>query len=442
MSLSGNASVPSNFQRFQTRETSFSIMGPVTKGLVSTRDGAPPPVIRLRQNEPAVIDLTNGLEDYTTMHWHGIRLPNDMDGVPYLTQFPIIKNETFRYAFTPPDAGTYWYHPHCMTMRQMAHGMTGVLVVEEKDDPGFDDDIVLNLKDFRLNGAGELLPFFTKRGAARGGTFGTVRTANWMRNPEYNVPAGGLVRLRIAATDTTRVYRLALPGLKGRVIAWDGHPVREVVPWPTPEKPLWLGPGQRVDMAVIMPEEEGVLASLDGQFGQKSEALASFRTIGATQKRNLQDLLPLPENPLVWPDLDSAEIHEFVFGWSPDGNGQDNGFCGSFGVTFWSINRTPWPGDAVSNTGPLADLKLGNSYILRLRNESPNLHPVHLHGLAFYPLRSNLRVLSKNWTDTILLLKNETIDIALNADNPGDWAFHCHVIEHQKTGLSGFLRVS
>ena len=96
----------------------------------------------------------------------------------------------------------------------------------------------------------------------------------------------------------------------------------------------------------------------------------------------------------------------------------------------------------MKNVGPVADLKLGKSYVLRLRNDSPNMHPIHLHGLAFLPIRSNKRRLARNWTDTILLLKNETIDIALKADNPGDWALHCHVIEHQKTGLAGYLRVA
>ena len=86
-------------------------------------------------------------------------------------------------------------------------------------------------------------------------------------------------------------------------------------------------------------------------------------------------------------------------------------------------------------------MKTGKSYVLRLRNESPNLHPIHLHGLVFLPLKSNLRTLPPLLTDTMLLLKDEVVEISLVADNPGDWAFHCHVIEHQKTGLTGFIRV-
>ena len=427
--------------QIRSRTTSYAFGKPVTEGVISLLDNAPPPVIRLRQNEPAVIDLTNGLDEYTTMHWHGIRLPNEMDGVPYLTQFPLIKDETFRYTFTPPDAGTYWYHPHCMTMSQMALGLTGILIVEEPQDMGFDEDLALNLKDFRLDAEGRLLPYFTARGAARAGTLGNTQTTNWQINPVYDVPAGGLVRLRIAVTDTTRIYKLVLPDLPGKIIAWDGHPVNEAVPWPTKEVPLWLSPGQRVDIALRVPEDEGVYIPLSGLFGQTLRSIATLRSVGRSLKRDLAELGPLPANPVAHPDLASAGVHELLFGWSPEGKGQNNGLCGSTGYTFWSIDRKPWPGDAVKNVGPVAELKLGKSYVLRLRNDSPNMHPIHLHGLVFMPIRSNKRRLARNWTDTILLLKNETIDIALKADNPGDWAFHCHVIEHQKTGLAGYLRV-
>lgn len=166
-----------------------------------------------------------------------------------------------------------------------------------------------------------------------------------------------------------------------------------------------------------------------------------LRSVGADLKRDIADVKPLPRNPFAHPNVKEAEVRDIVFGWSPEGEGSNNGLCGTFDYTFWSINRSPWPGDVVSGIAPVAELKQGRSYILRMRNESPNLHPIHLHGLVFKPLRSNLRTLPANYTDTILLLKDEVVEVALLADNPGDWAFHCHVIEHQKSGLSGYIRV-
>ncbi|WP_413204526.1 multicopper oxidase family protein [Rhodospirillum sp. A1_3_36] len=427
--------------RLTIQTARYALSDAPTEGMVSLSPDAPPPVLRVRQGEVFSVDVTNTLADMTAMHWHGLRVPNKMDGVPYLTQFPIGQDETFRYAFTARDAGTYWYHPHCNTMEQMARGLTGVLIVEEAEDPGFDEDLPINLRDFRLGKDGQFIDLYTARGAARSGTFGTVMTSNWQREPLYDLPAGGLVRLRLVVTDTTRVYQIHLPKVEGQVIAMDGHPLEEALPWPTAEAPLFVGPGQRVDLAIRMPGEEGTeIVVLNTQPGGP-RTLARLRAKGQDAGRHLAELKPLAPNPLSRPVLDSAELIEFVFGWSPSDTPPNNGFCGSLGYTFWSINRVAWPGDAAGG-GPLATLERGKSYILRLRNESPNDHPIHLHGLTFLPLKSNLRPIASNWTDTALLLKQETIDIALVADNPGDWAFHCHVIEHQKTGLTGYLRVT
>ena len=421
---------------------SFTLRDQTTTGMVSVSPDAPPPVLYGKQGEVMRLSVRNTLPDYTAMHWHGLRIPNGMDGVPYLTQMPIGPDEVFEYEFTPPDAGTYWYHPHCMTMEQMAHGLTGVMVIAEAEDPGFDSEQVINLRDFRLDDNDQFLPAYTARGAARAGTFGNVPTANWLTQPVYNHTAGGLVRLRVVNSDTTRIYKLHLTGAEARIIAWDGHPVEIDLPMPSAEEPLLVGPGQRVDFAVSMPDGEGQTVDLMAKLpGRPPRPMAKLRATGRSVARDLRDLRPLPDNPLAKPDLTRAEVHEFVFGWTPEGGAPNNGFCGSLGYNFWSINRTPWPGDAAQDVGPLATLELGKSYVLRLRNESPNLHPIHLHGLAFLPLTSNQRKLPPLMTDTMLLLKDEVVEIALVADNPGDWAFHCHVIEHKKTGLTGFIRV-
>ncbi|UWQ41706.1 multicopper oxidase family protein [Leisingera aquaemixtae] len=429
-------------QRLIIQPASFAFRETPTEGLVSLSPDAPPPVLYGTQGKPMRLRLQNGTEDYTAMHWHGLRIANAMDGVPYLTQMPIAGGEVFDYAFTPPDAGTYWYHPHCMTMAQMAHGLTGVMVIREAEDPGFDGDQAVNLRDFRLDDQGAFLPYYTARGAARGGTHGNVLTANWLQAPVYDHPAGGLVRLRVVNTDTTRIYKLHLSTDQARIIAWDGHPVEFELPLPSAQAPLLLAPGQRADVAVRMPADEGQTADLLAELpGQPAHTMARLRSVGAGLARDLRELKPLPPNPVARPDLAKAEVHDFVFGWTPEGGPPNDGYCGSMGYSFWSINRTPWAGDAAKGTGPLAVLERGKSYVLRLRNESPNLHPIHLHGLAFVPLRSNLRRLPALVTDTLLLLKDEVAEIALVADNPGDWAFHCHVIEHQKTGLAGYIRV-
>lgn len=420
----------------------FKIRNAVTENMVSICSNAPPPVLRIKQGARFVAEVTNTLPDATTMHWHGIRVPNNMDGVPYLTQWPIVQNEMWRYEFTPNDAGTYWYHPHCITMEQMSRGLTGLLVVEESRNPGFDSETALNFRDFRLSKNDQFLKLYSPRKAARGGTLGTVMTANWKQNPIYNHKSGSLVRLRIGATDTTRIYRLTIDGSDGRILAWDGHPVREPIAWPTKNAPLVLGAGQRMDVAILMPSQEGREVVINHNDGSRIRPLATLRSVGPPHHRDLAELEALPANNVPNVDLSSSKLIDLAISWSPDGLKPNDGLCGSMGYTFWAINKKPWPGDAVKGTEPLAELKLGQSYVLRIHNESPNLHPVHIHGLVFRPLRSNQRMLPSNWTDTVTLQRNEVVDIGFVADNAGDWALHCHVIEHQKTGLTGFIRVS
>lgn len=411
--------------------------GRTTKNMMSFSPNGPPPVIRLKQGVPTTIDVINNLDEPTTVHWHGLRHENSMDGVPYLTQPIIRKGESFRYVLNSPDAGTFWYHPHCNTLEQMGRGLTGMLVVEDAEDPGFDQDLPLNIRDFRLNGEGQFIEFYKPRLAARGGTLGTVSTINWQTTPTYDLPAGSLVRLRLAVTDVTRVATYALVGGNAELIALDSNPLpRSVAP-----KNILLSPGQRADIALRVPDSENTSVQLIRETPNGPKVLANFRAVGVSANRSLQELKPLQNNPIPEPDIENAEIVDFVFGWSPGGDAPLPSFCGTLGYTFWSINRKAWPGDTPSALDPLAVLKLGKSYILRLRNETPNDHPIHLHGMSFRILRSNKREVSTVMTDTALLRSNETMEVALVADNPGNWVFHCHVIEHQKTGLTGYIRV-
>ncbi len=165
-----------------------------TKGIMTYgRDGMPP-ILRAKRGQPFFAQLKNALDEPTTIHWHGVRVPNAMDGVPFLTQPYIYTGDSFDYRFAPPDAGTFWYHPHCNTLEQMGRGMTGLLIVEDPDDPAFDAEIAVNLRDWRLGGDGQFIEQFKPRDAAKSGTYGTLRTVNWQREPQYDAPAGGRLR--------------------------------------------------------------------------------------------------------------------------------------------------------------------------------------------------------------------------------------------------------
>lgn len=412
-----------------------------TRGAMSYRVGeaaeGPPPVLRIRKGEEFAATLVNRLQEPTTVHWHGLRIANAMDGVPEMTQPYVYPGDTFDYRFTPPDAGTFWYHPHCNTLEQMGRGLTGVIVVEDPADPVFDAEVVLNLRDFRLGGDGQFITQFKPRDAARGGTYGTVRTVNWKQEPAYEAPAGGLVRVRIAATDVTRVYRLALKGGAAKVVSLDGNPIAA----PFPLDLYDLGPGQRMDLVLRMPDGEGEVVTLSNVKGSTPWTVASLRAVGANLKRDLNDVAALAANPVPVADLRAAEIIPMDFTATAE-HGARPSICGSLGYTFWAINRVAWPGDTADTVAPLAELKLGRSYILRIANRTPHAHPIHLHGMSFHIIASNQPRLLGYPTDTILLQPDERADLALVADNPGQWMLHCHIIEHQKTGMSSYVTVS
>ncbi len=413
------------------------VKGKTTEGIYSYRPEAPAPTLYARQGRPFHARLVNELPEPTTIHWHGLRLPNDMDGVPFLTQPYVYKGESFDYRFTPPDAGTFWYHPHCNTLEQMSFGLNGPLIVRETVDPGFDADIVLNLRDWRLASDGQFIPLYKARKSARAGTHGTVKTANWVQKPVHSAPAGGLVRLRILISDVTRIYKLGVTNGEAAIVAKDGFPTPAVIRFEQES----LGPGQRLDLVIRMPDEEGKEVELRNLSTTSPWTIAVLRASGSSLNRDIRDVRPLPANPVSVPDLKSAAVIPLEFTATAE-QVPKSGFCGTLGFSFWAINRRPWNGLPADPMTPLAELKLGRSYILSLKNRTPHSHPVHLHGLAFQLLRSNKRLLPPLITDTALVRPDEQIDVALVADNPGDWLIHCHIIEHQKTGMAGFIRIS
>ncbi|PCH81109.1 MAG: copper oxidase [Hyphomicrobiales bacterium] len=407
---------------------------PATRN-VFTFGKSSPPTLWLEQGQPFRAILKNELDEPTTIHWHGTRLPNDMDGVAFLTQPVVYKGEEFEYKFTPPDAGTYWYHPHCNSLEQLSKGMTGLLIVREIKDPGFDIDLPVNLKDWRLGADGQFLNFYKPRNSARSGTYGTVRTSNWQQAPVYDLPAGSLVRLRLCVTDVTRVFVLGFPAdATATVIAIDGNPVPENFPL----KNLQLGPGQRADIAIQMPTDEGQELVLTNYSSSSPWAVLTLRSIGKSVGRDIKELKKLPKNPVPKADLSNAIHVPLVLSATAERNAA-NPICGNLGYSFWSINGNPGSGNV--STDPIMSLMRDQSYVFEFINRTPHIHPVHLHGMSFELLKSNKRPLQRFVTDTALLLPDERMQVALKPDEEGDWLLHCHILEHQATGMTGFFRV-
>ena len=408
------------------------------------------PVYRLRLGESVDATLVNRLKEHTSIHWHGVRGPNAMDGVPYVTQMPVQPGESFSYRFTPPDAGTFFFHPHCNTAEQLGRGLSGILIVED-GERAFDDDIVCVLKDWRVDKDGRFLPFITAEGAGRGGTFGTLRTANGQASPEIAVPANATVRFRVLNLDSTRVSDIGVQGADARVLAIDGNVLEGFV------LDTWrLGPAMRMDLALRTPAEGGKITLID-YFAQEPVTLATLVAGGSVSggPRNTATG-PTPAR-LAAPDLTNAEMHELKLSASatpsdypdlppivlPDGRKIDllDSLC-STTRTLWAIDGKPWPQTGHERLPPpLMTLARGTTVRLQLTNTTPHVHPMHVHGHTFRVLSVNKLKRPEHWADTVLVLPEERVEIAFVADNPGNWMIHCHIIEHQDTGMMGWFRV-
>ncbi|MEC7965780.1 MAG: multicopper oxidase domain-containing protein, partial [Pseudomonadota bacterium] len=220
---------------------------------------APGPVLRHPQGGRLQRQLINHLPQPTSVHWHGIRIDNAMDGVPGLTQEAVPPGGQFDYDFALPDAGTYWYHAHWASPEQVGRGLHGALVVTEAEAPDVDRDEVLLLDDWRLNPEdGQIFADFDNmHDRSHAGRLGNISTCNGLYDAVIPVKQNERLRLRLINAANARIFTLALQGMSGWVMALDGMPLPEPV---IASEALVLAPGQRIDLIVdITASEEALL---------------------------------------------------------------------------------------------------------------------------------------------------------------------------------------
>ncbi|MHB8764847.1 MAG: multicopper oxidase family protein [Deferrisomatales bacterium] len=391
----------------------------------------PGPTLRVRAGEPLRVRLVNRLPQPTTIHWHGVRVPNAMDGVPHVTQPPVRPGESFVYEFSPPDPGTYWFHPHLRGSEQVERGLHGVLIVEERDPVPFTRELLWVVDDWSMGGDGQLDPEFnTRSDLAHDGRWGGVVTVNGQVGPTVTLAPGERVRLRIVNVANGRVFAPEFGPLQPRVVAFDGLPTDRVLG----AEGLELAPGNRVDLDLVVP------ASLRGQavevmdgFTSRTRLLATIAVAG--------EPVPTPEprlepQPAAVP-VDLTEPTAVFRLASRTG--------GPFGIE-WTINGRVQRHEDEGGHGlhdVVADLPLGRWARLRFVNDSFRLHPMHLHGVFFRVVaRGGLPVDEEHWRDTVLMRRKETVDIAVQPRDLGLWMMHCHILEHAESGMMTLFRVS
>lgn len=439
--LAENASVPTLI----ARESSVQLAPPnYPKTEIWGYNGSMPgPVIRVAQGERVTRRLVNELPQATSLHWHGVRIKNSMDGVAGLTQEPVPAGASFDIDFVAPDAGTFWYHAHNRSVEQVARGLYGALVVEERDAADVDRDEVLILDDWLLNpDTAQIDPDFTSRhDRSHAGRFGNFIATNGEYGYSRDVLRNERLRLRVVNAANARIFEVGLSGLEGWLMALDGMPLE--APRPLTET-LLLGPGQRADFFVDVVAEAGETAYLVRVEGGEGFAQAAFPVKAGSSKVRRDMPQPLPANPNTdLPDLEKARRLRLHMGGGAMGrlrsavfNQKRQAFRQLIDANqFWALN------DIVGMTDkPLAELSRDEPVRLEIVNDTSFPHAMHLHGMHFREIMANGHL--GPLRDTLLTFAGETHEISFSAHNPGDWLFHCHMLSHAASGMMTWVRVA
>ncbi|SEA82543.1 multicopper oxidase family protein [Rubrimonas cliftonensis] len=398
----------------------------------------PGPEIRVAQGARVTRRFVNDLPQPSAVHWHGLRLPNAMDGVPHLTQEAVPPGGAFLYDFVAQDAGTFWFHSHARSFEQVARGLYGPLIVEEAAPPDVDRDATLMLDDWRLGDDAQIVESFgALHDAAHAGRIGNWITVNGAPEWRGAARAGDRLRLRLVNAANARVMSVGAQGLEGWVAALDGMPLAR----PEAFDRLTLAPAQRADLLVDVTAAAGEEALLISFEREGAFALGALSVAAGGARR--PDPAPLQPNP-VPPLGDLAAARRATVR-------MEGGAMGGMGHAMlggermgprelaaagkvWAFN-----GRADMPEAPLIEAALGETLRLSFVNDTAWPHAIHLHGTHFRRLGADgapgpLR-------DVTLLARGETAEIAFVADNPGDWLIHCHMLEHAAGGMTTWLRV-
>jgi FtsP/CotA-like multicopper oxidase with cupredoxin domain len=399
----------------------------------------PGPVLRVRQGDEARLRFQNRTERPLSLHWHGVRGPNAMDGVGGLTQEPVPSGQDFDYRFVPPDAGTYLVRPLVIggSAEPTERGLSAVLVVEERDSPRVDQEFVLLVDDWRLNEDGSLAPFGNVMEAATNGRLGNWLAVNAKPIPHRitTVP-GSRIRLRLANGCNARSTRIRFDDLKAYVIAIDGQPTDTFEPL---RSTLPFSPGSRYDLLIDVPHEGSTKGQVTALLGQ-GVALVAIASEGEPARQPLPPIAALAPNKLLPPGirLQDATRRDFVIAGGAKRNPKGELTFDGDPTKIWTVNGAAGSASAK----PLVSVKRGTPVVLAIVNTTPTVQPIHLHGHVFRLLHPFDDGWEPYWLDTLQVPEGRTLRIAFTADNPGRWLLASTVLERFDAGLWSWLEVT
>lgn len=405
--------------------------------------GAPGPVLRIRQGETLRLNLQNRTDKPLSLHWHGLRQDHAMDGVGGFSQEPVAPGGEFEYRLTPPDSGTFLYRPMLIggSSEPAGRGLSGLLIVEEREPPAVDLDLPALVGDWLLGDDQKLLPFAADaQDGAGAGRLGSWLTVNGRPPPQpVRLPPGARVRLRLANGCNARIMRLRFDELKAFVAAVDGQPTDTFEPV---RGQLPFAPGTRYDVIFDMPETAGASASVTALIGP-GVPLVRFVVEAAAggPKPARPPIAAMPLNPALPAAVrlqDARRAEMVIEGGARITPENKLDLSGLDLARPWSVNGSQ--GDPKGK--PLFSVKRGSPVVIGITNRTAFLQPLHVHGHSFRLLHP----LDDGWEpyflDTVQIPEGKRLHIAFIADNPGRWPISSTVLERFDRGLWTWFEVT
>jgi FtsP/CotA-like multicopper oxidase with cupredoxin domain len=494
-------------------------IAPVAKNLgddrvrmLSYNGSIPGPTLRVRQGSEVLVHVYNDGDTEATVHWHGLRLDNASDGVPFETQPPIGIGGEFTYHLRFPDAGLYWYHPHIREDYGIDMGLYGNIVVEPADAdywPSVDREVVVTLDDVLVED-GRIVAFHEAGPThVAMGRFGNVMLTGGETSLALEAQVGDVIRFYLTNTANTRLFNVAVPGARMKLVGSDSGryeretfveevllspseravvdvrfdaPGRTPIEHRTPERTCTLGTIDVTDTATTTSSTQAFeqlrtsdeltswRARLDDHIARRPDKTLAFKSsmpllYGDTD--TVAAAYTCPMHPDVISDAaavcpkcgmrlvpsrasaEGAPAHDHSheahahsdhtadgLEWEdlmPDVNAASNAHN-----MFWKLvdvesGKQNWEIDWAFRVGDLVKIRLVND----MDQDHPMHHPFHIHGAGRFLILARDDVVESNlaWKDTVLVRSGETVDILLDVTNPGQWMAHCHIAEHNQSGM-------
>ena len=447
--------------RLDVREVSLNILGKEVKVMTIVQEsgaqGLDP-----QTSEGFDVEVVNQLKEPTSIHWHGILLPPLMDGVPYVSQDPIPPNGKMVYKFPLKQSGTYWMHSHFGLQEQLLNSAPLILQSEEQKAKAEEQYVVL-LSDFSFKPPGQILKELKAGMKKMKGMSGMKEMAKkekliaqkWddgtqrfvpvtvegqlpdtdvkydalianrrtLEDPQiFRVGRGHTVLLRMIAGSSATNFFVKTGALTAELTAVDGKDVS-----PLSGSFFQLGIAQRIDLLVKIPDQGGVFPILAQGEGTKQRCGIILATEGEPLPKlpiegelatagldNTQELRLTAKNPLLEKPVDRSL--PCILG-------------GNMADYAWTINGFAYPNEKS------LDVKEGERVEILIRNDTAMSHPMHLHGHDVQVVEIDGKKLNGALRDTLIIPPKSATKVIFDANNPGIWAFHCHILYHLAAGM-------